>query len=323
MPKHNVPEAELKADFGIIGDAHAGSGHRQVSLLTLESIEELRQKGAEISPGDFAENLTVEGLDLSVLAVGHRLRIGTAVELEVTQLGKRCHGRCRIFEKLGDCIMPRQGVFARVITGGRVEVGDAIIADLAGGGIKAEGPADGSAVAAKDHRQAVLDAATRGTSPATKVAILTISDSCAQGARKDASGPAIREILSAAGYEIGEERLVPDEREAIGRELTRFADEGRYDLVFTTGGTGLGPRDVTPEATSSVCDRLVPGLSELMRAEGLKKTRNAALSRGIAALRGQTLIINLPGSPKAVREGLEAILDILPHALEMMHGGGH
>ena len=107
------------------------------------------------------------------------------------------------------------------------------------------------------------------------------------------------------------------------RELTRLADECGCDLVFTTGGTGLGPRDVTPEATLSVCDRLVPGLGELMRAAGLKKTRNAVLSRGIAGMRGRTLIVNLPGSPKAVRECLEVILEILPHALEMMRGGGH
>ncbi len=153
--------------------------------------------------------------------------------------------------------------------------------------------------------------------------ILTVSDSCAQGQRQDASGPAIQETLLAAGYVVGEKRIVPDDRDAIVRELTRFSEEGSHDLVFTTGGTGLGPRDVTPEATGSVCDRLVPGLGELMRAEGLKKTRNAVLSRGIAGIRGETLVINLPGSPKAVRECLEAILDVLPHAIQMMRGGGH
>ena len=306
-PKHNVPEAELRADFGIVGDAHAGSGLRQVSLLALESIEELRGKGADISPGDFAENITAEGLDLSALAVGHRLRIGDAVELEVTQLGKRCHGRCRIYEKLGDCIMPRQGVFARVTAGGRIKVGDAISANSSGGIVKGQALGD----------------ATRGSARSTKVAILTVSDSCAQGRREDASGPAIREILSAGGYEIADERIVADDRDAIARELTRFSDEGAHDLVFTTGGTGLGPRDVTPEATASVCDRLVPGLGELMRAQGRKKTPNAVLSRGIAGLRGATLIVNLPGSPRAVRECLEMILDILPHAIEMMRGGGH
>jgi MOSC domain-containing protein YiiM len=126
VPKRNVPEARLQADFGIVGDAHAGSGLRQVSLLEMASIEELRRNGADISPGDFAENLTVEGIDLSGLRVGQRLQVGGTVGLEVTQLGKRCHGRCRIFEKLGDCIMPRQGIFARVVTGGRIQVGDTV-----------------------------------------------------------------------------------------------------------------------------------------------------------------------------------------------------
>jgi molybdopterin adenylyltransferase len=156
-----------------------------------------------------------------------------------------------------------------------------------------------------------------------RAAILTVSDSCARGTRQDASGPAIREILVEAGYEVRGERIVPDDRDAIVRELTRFSEEGGCDLVFTTGGTGLGPRDVTPEATLAVCDRLVPGLGELLRAQGLQKTRNAVLSRGIVGLRGQTLIVNLPGSPKAVREGLEAIIEVLPHAVQMMHGGGH
>ena len=156
-----------------------------------------------------------------------------------------------------------------------------------------------------------------------KVAILTVSDSCARGRREDLSGPAIREVLSAGGFEVCEDRVVADDRDAIVRELVRFCDECACDLVFTTGGTGLGPRDVTPEATASVCERLVPGLAELMRAEGYKRTPNAMLSRGIAGLRGGTLIINLPGSPRAVRECLEAIGGILPHAIEMMRGGGH
>jgi molybdopterin adenylyltransferase len=344
MPKGNVPQAELKADFGLVGDAHAGSGHRQVSLLEMEAIEELRRQGAEISPGDFAENLTVQGLDLSALKVGHRLRVGGTVELEVTQLGKRCHGRCRIFEKLGDCIMPRQGVFARVVTGGRVQAGDPVIVDSGfrsadstrtgnpqakpGGGVQAEGLVGGvSGRASGQTPQGVAanppGTATREDPKSAKVAILTVSDSSAQGRRPDASGPAAREILQAAGYTVAEECILPDDRDALARQLTRWADEGRYDVVFTTGGTGLGPRDVTPEATGAVCDRLVPGLGELMRGESLKETRNAALSRGIAGMRGQTLVVNLPGSPRAVRECLEAILDILPHALEMMHGGGH
>jgi len=142
-----------------------------------------------------------------------------------------------------------------------------------------------------------------------RAAILTVSDRCANKQQEDHSAPALVEILSRNGFEICDKSLVPDEQDVIAAELT--------------GGTGLGPRDVTPEATYSVCERLVPGLGELMRAESLKKTRHAFLSRGIAGLRSNTLIINLPGSPKAVRECLEIILDILPHAIEMMRGGGH
>ena len=125
MPKTNVAEADFEAGLGIVGDAHADGGHRQVSLLAAEEIERLGEKGASISPGEFAENITTQGLDLRTLKAGSRLRIGPA-ELTVTQLGKRCHGRCAIFAKLGDCIMPRQGVFARVIASGRVKVGDTI-----------------------------------------------------------------------------------------------------------------------------------------------------------------------------------------------------
>lgn len=125
MPKTNVPEADFQAGLGIVGDAHADGGHRQVSLLAAEEIERLGEKGASISPGAFAENITTEGLDLRILKVGSRLKAGPA-ELVVTQLGKRCHGRCAIYAKLGDCVMPRQGVFARVVASGRVKVGDTI-----------------------------------------------------------------------------------------------------------------------------------------------------------------------------------------------------
>jgi len=156
-----------------------------------------------------------------------------------------------------------------------------------------------------------------------RAAILTVSDRCANEQQEDRSGPAIEETLSRSGFEIGARALVPDEQDVIARELVSLCDAGACDVVFTTGGTGLGPRDVTPEATSGVCERLVPGFGELMRAEGLQKTRNAVLSRGVAGIRSGTLIINLPGSPKAVRECLESILDVLPHAVEMMRGGRH
>ena len=121
-----MPDAELKVDCGIVGDAHAGKWHRQISLLAYESIEKMIAMGADVSPGNFAENITTEGIDLLSLHVGGRLRLGDEVELEVTQFGKKCHGGCEIFQKVGDCIMPREGIFAKVIKPGRIKVGDAI-----------------------------------------------------------------------------------------------------------------------------------------------------------------------------------------------------
>lgn len=156
-----------------------------------------------------------------------------------------------------------------------------------------------------------------------KTAILTISDSCAQGARADASGQTIKEMLADGGFELIETAIVPDDRQTIVGALRHFSDDRGVDLVLTTGGTGLGPRDVTPEATADVCERMVPGLNELVRSEGFKKTPNAVLSRGVAGVHKSTLIVNLPGSPKGVRESLEIILSLLPHAVKMMHGGGH
>ena len=127
MQKVNVPEAELRADHGIIGDAHAGNWHRQISLLEIECIDIMVAKGANVSPGDFAENITTEGIDLSALKVGDKLRLGTEVEIKISQFGKQCHGRCKIYEQIGDCIMPREGVFARVSRGGSIRVGDDIV----------------------------------------------------------------------------------------------------------------------------------------------------------------------------------------------------
>jgi len=124
--KVNVPKAELKAGFGIVGDAHAGNWHRQVSLLAVESIDKMVANGAEVSPGDFAENITTEGIELLELSAGTRLKLGKSAELEITQSGKKCHGRCKIFEQAGDCIMPREGIFAKVTTPGQINVGDVI-----------------------------------------------------------------------------------------------------------------------------------------------------------------------------------------------------
>jgi molybdopterin adenylyltransferase len=158
---------------------------------------------------------------------------------------------------------------------------------------------------------------------AIRVAILTISDACAKGERADLSGQVLEDMLPKAIFAVCARSIIPDDYRAITKELRGFSDELCADVVLTTGGTGLGPRDVTPEATANVCDRMAPGLSEILRYESFKKTPNAVLSRGVSGMRDNTLIINLPGSPKAVRECLEIVVDILPHAVEMAHGGGH
>ena len=153
-----------------------------------------------------------------------------------------------------------------------------------------------------------------------KVGILTISDKGSRGERQDKSGEAIREIISSIDAPIVNYDIVPDEKELIIEKLVKWVDEGDLDVLITTGGTGLTPRDVTPEATLAVVDRIVPGFAEAMRAESLKKTPMAMLSRAVVGTRGRCLIINLPGSPKAVRECLEVILPALPHALETLKG---
>jgi molybdenum cofactor synthesis domain-containing protein len=150
------------------------------------------------------------------------------------------------------------------------------------------------------------------------VAVLTMSDKGSRGERKDLSGPLIKDMLKGIGAEVKYYEILPDEKEFIKEKLIGYSK--RVDLILTTGGTGLSPRDVTPEATLEVIDKQVAGIAEAMRSEGLKKTSRAMLSRAVAGVKGRALIINLPGSPKAVKENLAVILDVIPHAIEKLKG---
>lgn len=151
-----------------------------------------------------------------------------------------------------------------------------------------------------------------------RVAVLTISDRASAGTYEDEAGPAIERIARDAGADIVAHALIPDERDQIERQLREWTDSGTADVILTTGGTGFGPRDVTPEATRAVLDREAPGIAEAMRAAGMRITPFAALARQVAGMRGRALIVNLPGSPKAAAECLDAVIGVLPHAVEMM-----
>jgi len=153
-----------------------------------------------------------------------------------------------------------------------------------------------------------------------RAAILTLSDRCSTGERADGSGPALKSWLEERGVTVGHCEVIPDESELISERLAQWADSGLYDLILTTGGTGVSPRDVTPEATERIVDRLIPGFGELMRLESLKKTPHAIISRAVAGIRGRALIVNLPGSPKGAAENLSFVWAAIPHAVAKIQG---
>jgi len=284
--KHEVEQIELKINHGIVNDAHAGDWHRQVSLLDLSSFDKMHnQASVELRPGIFAENITTEGVDLWHLPVGTRLEIGETL-IEITQIGKECHRHCQVFRQVGDCVMPREGIFAKVIKEGVIKPGQAI-----------------------------------KIIPTLRVAILTVSDKGSTGERVDLSGPALAEALQGKA-EVSVLDIVTDDLELIKAKLTAYAEQG-LDLVFTTGGTGFAPRDNTPEATMAVVERPAPGIVEAIRAQSLKITPFAMLSRATAGIRGKTLIINFPGSPKAAVECLEVFLPVMNHAVETLRGDSY
>ena len=302
IQKQNRHTATFIEDWGIDGDAHAGKWHRQVSLLSADKIEAFKQRKPligdtpiEIPHGAFGENIVVQGIDFRSLPLGTRFYCNEVI-LELTQIGKQCHDHCQIYERMGECIMPKEGVFTKVIHGGTISEGDTMTYTL----------------------------------PFT-AAVITISDSGSQGTRADASGPAIVKELEKRGYPVVSTAIIPDDKETISKLLTDLADKGvthdtqaqSVNLILTTGGTGFSPRDITPEATKAIIEKEVPGIPEVMRLESLKITPRAMLSRATAGIRGQTLIVNLPGSPKACIECMSFIMDTIVHGLEILTDKAH
>jgi molybdenum cofactor synthesis domain-containing protein len=280
---------------GVEGDAHAGNWHRQVSLLGTESFNKFsKEAGRVVEYGEFAENITTEGALLYKMNPLDKL-VNDNVELEITQIGKKCHGdNCAIFREVGNCVMPVEGVFARVNKGGKIAEGDEL-----------------------EYRPKVY-----------KALILTMSDRASRGEYVDKSGPLLEKLLqeyfikSNRQIEI-EKQIIPDEEGVLMQQL-KDALKNKCDLIFTTGGTGIGPRDITPDVVKRMLDKEIPGIMEMIRVKYGTEKPNALLSRGVAGVMSETLVFSIPGNPKAVNEYCSEILPLLNHAFLMMAGiDGH
>ncbi len=288
--KHPVAEIIL-TEAGVMDDAHAGDWHRQVSLLAMESVEKFSKEAKrKINFGEFAENITTQGIDLPKCHVFDRFRIGET-ELELTQIGKECHGTtCAIFKEVGNCVMPKEGIFCRVLKTGNIKPNDRIV-----------------------------------YVPKTlRVFIVTLSDRASGGIYEDRSGPKIKEILSSffsaksQRFEI-HNVLIPDDADALRKLLMQYKNDAP-DFIFTTGGTGIGERDITVETVSKMLDKQLPGIMELIRVKYGMEKPNALLSRGVAGTMGKTMVYTLPGSVKAVTEYMSEITKTMDHTLFMLHG---
>jgi len=275
---------------GIQGDAHAGYWHRQVSLLGVESLAKMEPViGRKLKYGEFAENITTEGMLLYKMKPLDRL-VSENIILEVTQIGKKCHGdNCNIFKETGNCVMPKEGIFCRVLGGGDLQAGDIL-----------------------EYHPKII-----------KVQIITLSDRASQGIYEDKSGPLLKKLTEEFFTGIGrgvnvENTILPDDAEQLKTLLKSFINTGN-DIVFTTGGTGIGPRDITPEVIKPLFDKEIPGIMEMIRMKYGMQFPNALVSRSIAGVAGKTLIYALPGNPKAVKEYSDEIFKTVEHSIRMLY----
>jgi molybdopterin adenylyltransferase len=287
--KAPVSEIELTSR-GVLNDAHAGDWNRQVSMLGRESIAKFEKENHRtIRFGEFAENITTEGLMLYQMHPLDRFICGD-VELEVTQIGKECHGTsCAIFKEVGNCVMPKEGIFCRVIRPGKLKANDIL-----------------------EYHPKIYS-----------IHVITLSDRASRGEYEDRSGPEV--IAHIAEFFENSRRpfnirhsIIPDEPAELKKLLLEPPGKG-YDLVFTTGGTGTGPRDLTPDVIKPLLDKEIPGIMEMIRLKFGASKPNALVSRSIAGVMGSTLVFALPGSVRAVQEYMTEIKPLLDHLVAMLH----
>ena len=287
--KKPVDSIELNSK-GVANDAHSGNWHRQVSLLAKESVDKFSIKAKrKIDFGEFAENITTEGILLHHTAPLDRFLFGD-LELEVTQIGKKCHGdNCSIFREIGNCVMPKEGIFCRVLKDGNLKAGDLLV-----------------------YHPRII-----------KTMIITLSDRASRGEYEDKSGPLLEKL--AEGFFKSKNRhyhidkmIIPDQEEDLSK-LLKKAQKENYDAVFTTGGTGIGPRDITPDVVKKHLTKEIPGIMELIRVKYGMEKPNALVSRGIAGVMNKTLVYTMPGSPKAVNEYCSEIFKTVEHSLYMLN----
>ena len=280
--KQEVERLTVVPSFGAEGDAHAGPSHGPLCLLAQLDLDYMQARGLRLAPGALGEHLALSGIDTEELGVGTQLRIGSVL-LELTQIGTICRTRCSLYRKAGDCIMPRTALLARVVEGGELSAGM---------------PVDVTVLVPRCAIQAAL--------------VMVAGDP--DGAAAQSVTRLLREQL---GAYLPAVYAVPGKSTAIAARLRELCDR-RLDLVLTIGGTGLDPQALTPNATRGILEYEVPGIPEAMRALGRRSTPHAILARGLAGVRRQCLVINLPGSECAAVECLSAVMAALPHAVQML-----
>jgi len=288
--KEEIPFGELTLE-GLRGDAHAGAWHRQISFLDISSVDKIaRETSGVFKHGDFGENFTTSGLDFSSVKPGDRL-YNNNVELEITQIGKSCHGSgCAIFRTAGKCAMPSEGVFAKVIRPGKLNKGDLL----------------------------------KHLSPCISFCVITLSSRAYSGIYEDKSGPVVQAMLNE--YICGEKIpgrikyvLLPDKPGMLKKTLEELISD-KTDIIITTGGTGIGPEDITPDVVKPMLDKELQGIMEFIRYKYGSTNKNALLSRSCAGLASKSLIFCIPGSVKAATEYMQEITPMLSHLCRMKSG---